>query len=223
MQPDLALCALLAQLQQRLEGAVAIITGRRIASIDALLAPLRLPVAGLHGLERRSADGRIERPAAQAAWVDPLRTLLAAHVAAHPGLLLEDKEFSLALHYRAAPQHEAVTRAMLQSLQPDWPADVRVLEGHCVFELRPGSFDKGTALEQFMAEPPFAGRRPVYLGDDDADLPAMLAVQRQRGTTIAVGTRVQAPYRLRDPAAVRKWLAALAISATTDAPAASRR
>lgn len=212
VQPDPALCALLERLQQRLDGAVAIITGRRIASIDRLLAPLRLPAAGLQGVERRSADGRTEQPGAPPPWLEPLRARLAAHVARHPGLLLEDKEFSLALHYRAAPQHEQATRAVLRSLQPDWPADVRMLEGHCVFELRPGTCDKGTALEQFMKEPPFAGRRPVYLGDDDADLPAMQAAQRQRGIAIAVGTRVPAVHRLRDPAAVREWLEALAAS-----------
>ena len=212
VRPDPALCALLERLRDRLDGAVAIVTGRRIASIDRLLAPLRLPVAGLQGVERRSADGSTEKPGAPAAWLGPLRERLAAHVAAHPGLLLEDKEFSLALHYRAAPQHEAATRVLLRSLQPDWPDDARMLEGQCVFELRPGTCDKGTALERFMAEPPFAGRRPIYLGDDEADLPAMQAAQRQRGVAIAVGMRVPAVHRLRDPSAVRGWLEALAAS-----------
>jgi trehalose 6-phosphate phosphatase len=223
VQPEPALRALLERLLDRLDGAVAIITGRRIASIDALLAPLRLPVAGLQGLERRSADGVIHRPAAPAAWLVPLRTRLRAHVESHPGLLLEDKEFSLAVHYRAAPRHEAVTRRWLQSLLTDWPEDARLLEGNCVFELRPGSSDKGTALEMFMAEVPFAGRRPIYLGDDDADLPAMRAARDRRGMAIAVGPRITALQRLKDPAAVRDWLEALAARCTTGALAAARR
>jgi trehalose 6-phosphate phosphatase len=218
-----ALRALLERLLDRLDGAVAIITGRRIASIDALLTPLRLPVAGLQGLERRAADGALERPAARAAWLTPLATRLRAHVEAHPGLLLEDKEFSLALHFRAAPEHAAVTRRLLQSLLNEWPQDARLLEGHCVFELRPGGSDKGTALEMFMAETPFAGRRPIYLGDDDADLPAMRAAQRHRGVAIAVGPRITALQRLADPAAVRDWLETLAAGCTTGALAAARR
>lgn len=223
VRPDPALRALLERLLDRLDGAVAIITGRRIASIDALLAPLRLPVAGLQGLERRAADGGLERTGAPAAWLTPLRTRLRAHVEAHPGLLLEDKELSLALHYRAAPQHETVTRRLLQSLRADWAKDARLLEGNCVFELRPGSSDKGTALEMFMAEAPFAGRRPIYLGDDDADLPAMQVVERYRGIAIAVGTRIMAQHRLHDPTAVRDWLEALATSRSIDACMAARR
>jgi len=223
VQPEPALRALLERLLDRFDGAVAIITGRRIASIDALLAPLRLPVAGLQGLERRSADGVIHQPAAPAAWLVPLRTRLRAHVDTHPGLLLEDKEFSLALHYRAAPEHEAVTRGLLQSLLSERPSEARLLEGNCVFELRPGSADKGTALEMFMTEAPFLGRSPVYLGDDDADLPAMQAAQRHRGLAIGVGPRITAQHRLNDPAAVRDWLETLAACGTTGALAAARR
>lgn len=213
VQPDPALRGLLERLQRRLDGAVAIITGRRIASIDGLLAPLRLAAAGLQGLERRSPDGRSERPATPAAWLEPMRARLAAHVDAHPGLLLEDKEFSLALHYRAAPQHAAATRELLHAMQAGWPADARLLEGQCVFELRPGQLDKGTALDRFMSEPPFAGRRPIYLGDDDADLPAMQAAQRHGGMAIAVGLRLAAVHRLQDPRAVRGWLESLASGA----------
>ena len=210
VQPDPALRALLERLQQRLDGAIAIITGRRIASIDSLLAPLQLAAAGLQGIERRTADGRSERPATPAAWLEPVRERLAAHVDAHPGLLLEDKEFSLALHYRSAPQHAAATRALLQSMQTSFPADARLLEGNSVFELRPGTHDKGTALDWFMTEPPFAGRRPIYLGDDDADLPAMQAAQRRGGMAIAVGPRLATAHRLQDPRAVRGWLESLA-------------
>jgi len=210
VQPDHALTDLLERLQRRFDGAVAIITGRRIASIDALLAPLQLPVAGLQGLERRDARGREHRPAAPAAWLAPVLARLRAHVAVHPGLLLEDKEFSLALHYRAAPHHEAATRTLLQTLQADLPQDARLLEGNSVFELRPGSDDKGSALERFMTEPPFSGRRPVYVGDDDADLPALQAAERCRGLSIAVGPRLSAQHRLQDSAAVRAWLGTLA-------------
>lgn len=210
VQPDAGLTALLARLQPRFDGAVAIITGRRIASIDALVAPLQLPVAGLQGLERRDARGCLHRPAAPAAWLASVLARLRAHVAAHPGLLLEDKEFSLALHYRAAPQYEAATRALLQTLQKDLPQDARLLEGNSVFELRPGSDDKGSALERFMTESPFSGRRPIYVGDDDADLPAMQAAERRRGLSIAVGPRLPAQRRFKDSHAVRAWLETLA-------------
>ncbi len=210
VQPDAALTTLLERLRLRFEGAVAIITGRRIASIDALLAPLQLPVAGLQGLERRDARGHVHRPAAPAVWLAPALARLRAHVATHPGLLLEDKEFSLALHYRAAPQFEAATRVLLQALLPTLPHDARLLEGNRVFELRPGSDDKGSALEKFMTEPPFRGRSPIYVGDDDADWPAMQAAERGRGLSIAVGPRLPAQHRLKDSNAVRAWLETLA-------------
>jgi len=87
--------------------------------------------------------------------------------------------------------------------------EAEILEGECLLEIRPAGRDKGTAVNEFLAEPPFVGRRPVFAGDDLADAAGLLAVERQGGIGIAVGDRVSARWRLEGPGAVRRWLAAL--------------
>ena len=207
--PDPALTQLLMQLSACLGGALAIVSGRPLPEIDGMLAPLRLPAAGLHGLQwRRSGHINIETPCA-AAWLREQQPALARHVAAHPGLLLEDKGASLAVHFRRAPQHEASTRQTLLRLCAALPAEAMLLEGDCVLELRPRHPDKGDAVEAFMRETPFVSRFPVYIGDDSTDAPGLAAVTRLGGTAIAVGQRVPAPASLATPTAVRAWLTGL--------------
>ena len=203
---DAGLIALLARLDAVLHGALAIVSGRSIATLDSLLAPLQLPMAGLHGLERRTADGVLHGHAGDTAWIGPLREALRHHVDAHPGLLLEDKGLSVAVHYRRAREHEAATRSLLQQLCCSLPAEIEMLEGDAVLELRPAACNKGTAVEAFMREPPFAGRRPLFIGDDITDSDAFAFVGRSGGMAIAVGERVPAPWHLAGPMAVREWL-----------------
>lgn len=196
---------LLTRLACMLHGSLAIVTGRSIASIDRLLRPLRLPVAGLHGLERRSSDGTVHRAGA-ASWLAPVRCKLQRHVALHPGLLLEDKTLALTLHHRQAPQHVRATRELLTVILEDLGGAAQLLAGPASLEIRPPGYDKGGAVAQFLREAPFRGRTPVYVGDDEADLPAMRIAEAHRGGAIAVGPRISAPLQFPDPTALLDWL-----------------
>jgi trehalose 6-phosphate phosphatase len=199
------LVALLTQLTTRLGGSVAIITGRSIDSIDQLLQPLRLPVAGMHGLERRSSDGTLYR-ANTPAWIAAARPALQKHVERHPGLLLEDKTLALTVHYRQAPQHERATRDLMTCMTTSLGEAAQLQAGPASLEIRPPGHGKGGAVAQFLREAPFCSREPVYIGDDETDLPAMRLAEDQRGSAIAVGPRISAPWQFPDPTALLDWL-----------------
>jgi trehalose 6-phosphate phosphatase len=206
---DRGLKDLLARLAQTLDGAVALVSGRSIDVVDRLFAPLRLPVAGLHGLERRTASG--ERCGAQGvdARLDGARASLAAFIDAHPGTLLEDKGSALAVHFRTAPRFaEPARRAVDAAAQSI--SGYHVQEGKMVLEIKPQRFTKATAVEAFMREPPFEGRKPVFVGDDLTDHDGLRSVERMGGISIAVGDRIEGQWRLEGPAEVRRWLASVA-------------
>lgn len=207
--PDPGLTAQLKALHDVLEGAIAIVSGRPIVALDQLLCPLKLPMAGIHGLERRTAAGSLHPAPPGAAWLASMRTELARFVSVRPGLLLEDKGVSLALHFRQAPHHEAAAHALVDALLGSLAADAKVIRGNAVVEVCPAGCDKALALEAFLMEAPFAGRRPVYLGDDTNDLGAMRMAEDRGGLAIAVGDRIEARWRLPEPADVRAWLGAL--------------
>jgi trehalose 6-phosphate phosphatase len=210
---DTDLAALLPALARKLNGAVALITGRAIADVDRLFPGVHLPVAGQHGCERRAADGTRHRHVPTSAAIEGLRTDLRRIAGHHPALLLEDKGLTLALHYRRAPHlgayvHQAV-RALL-GIAATRDAALQMQPGKGVVEIKPDGRDKGTAVLEYMAERPFAGRTPVFVGDDRTDEFGFAAIERARGWAIKVGPgRTCAPFRLRDVAAVRRWLAAL--------------
>jgi len=214
---DAALLVLLQQLHARLDGAVAIVSGRSIRSLDALLSPLNLPLAGLHGLERRAADGRCRSAQTCGAWLDVACTVLRELVARHPGLLLEEKSHALALHWRRAPQHAVAARQAALRLHRALQPQPLLIEGHAVIELREPGPGKDAALDAFLAEAPFRGRLPVYIGDDVTDLPALRRALARGGLAIHVGAAAahyreplpQAAHHLADPRAVRDWLGAL--------------
>lgn len=216
VRPDPALLALLSRLIDALDGAVALVSGRSLDVLDGMFAPLRLPAAGLHGLERRTAGGEVRRSGGGVPA--HARAPLAALVDAHPRLLLEDKGGTLALHYRRAPALEPVVRDAVHAAAAALGTGWHVLAGACVFELKPAGITKGTALDAFLREPPFRGRRPVYVGDDLTDLDGMAAAERLGGDGIAVGTRVAARWRLADPAATRAWLATVAETLAAESP-----
>jgi trehalose 6-phosphate phosphatase len=204
--PGRAIVAL-ASAHEELAGALALVSGRNIADLDRLFAPLRLPTAGVHGAERRTADGLV-RTHDNAAALAPARTLLARWVAAHPGALLEDKHTALALHYRNAPELEPAARvAAAAALATVGPA-FHVQEGKRVLEVKANAVGKGKAIEAFMAEQPFAGRRPVFVGDDLTDEDGFEVVNRLGGHSIAVGVArpTHARWRVPDEARVLDWL-----------------
>ena len=198
---------LLKEIIAALDGAVALISGRTIAGIDRLFAPLRLPAAGQHGVERRDAAGRIHRASVDAARlrhaVGPVREFAQKH----RGLVFEDKGYSVALHYRRAPAMKDAAHDVVLSAASRLEGAFEAQHGKMVIELKPTGADKGTAIEDFMKEPPFAGRVPVFIGDDVTDEQGFRAVNALGGHSIKVGEGATcAQWRLRDAAAVLAWL-----------------
>jgi trehalose 6-phosphate phosphatase len=199
---------LLARLHDVTGGAVALISGRSIADIDALFPESRLPAAGQHGTERRDAAGRLTRHAVQPERLDGARRRLAEVARRHRGLLLEDKGLSLALHYRSAPRLGGYAARLLRSVQAELGPAYCVLGGKRVVELTPAGRDKGLAVREFMEEAPFRGRVPVFLGDDVTDEYGFATVNRLGGLSIKVGPGpTAARWRLHGVRSVRAWLA----------------
>jgi trehalose 6-phosphate phosphatase len=201
---------LLQGVRSALDDAVALVSGRALAALDELFAPQRWPAAGLHGLERRDAAGHVHTCGPDAGRLDEARREFAALAARAPGVLFEDKGRSLALHYRAVPDQEAALRRAVQAIATDLGPEYHLLEGKRVFELKPAVATKAEAILAFMREPPFAGRRPIFVGDDVTDLDGFAAVERVGGLSVAVGDHVQAQMRVASPRDVRAFLADLA-------------
>ncbi|HEY3179216.1 MAG TPA: trehalose-phosphatase [Casimicrobiaceae bacterium] len=207
VDPDLA--ALLNAFHRALGGAVALITGRTLASVERLFGRTTLPVAGLHGSERRSADGSLHRHEQAAAELAQLREDMARFAARHKGLLFEDKGAAFAIHYRRAPAlasivHRTLRRHATHASIVGW----RLQRGKGILELRPEGRDKGTAIVDYLGEQPFKGRMPVFLGDDVTDEFGFAAVMALGGQAVKVGPGpTGAAFRLPDVSAVRQWLA----------------
>lgn len=205
---DQTLLKLLERLHQASGGAVALISGRAISDLDRRLGHLRLPRAGQHGLERRDATGRLWLHAATTTEKDRIREALRPLLEAHSGLLLEDKGVTLALHYRLAPGLENLANETMAKLVAESGGQLILQLGKCVAEAKPGGFDKGTAIEEYLAEEPFKGRQPVFLGDDLNDEHGFAVLNKTGGISVKVGEGPTcARHRLPDVAAVRRWLA----------------
>ena len=193
-------------LNKYLGGAIALISGRPIAQIDAFLHPLRLPVAGVHGTERRAFDGAVSLLSTH-----PLRIVEDAALtlaAQDPRLRVENKRGSVALHYRQAPELEPQCLQAMQRAVEQSPG-LTLLRGKMVVEAKPGGASKGHAIEAFLHEPPFAGRTPVFVGDDFTDEVGFSTVQRMQGLGIKVGEGASvAWHRMASPAALRHELQA---------------
>jgi trehalose 6-phosphate phosphatase len=208
--PDLV--PLLNKLHHALNGALAIVSGRTIAVLDRLLSPTGLPTVGVHGGEfRTSADGKIieinpplPKPLQDRAWalIDGLKVQW-------PGLRGEDKGAAFAFHYRLAPEAAPALHAALMALQlgPEW----EILAGSAIYEIRSRGQSKGDAVRRLMQLPAFAGRKPLFVGDDRTDLDGIKAAVELGGGGITVGgLRAEgASWALANPAAVRAWLHSL--------------
>jgi trehalose 6-phosphate phosphatase len=203
---DEELLGLLGRLYARLQGAIALISGRPLDELTRMFAPVRICMAGIHGFERRCAEGVVHRPTIPPARLDRARQRIGDLVRTHPGLTFEDKGAALALHFRAAPDAAQVAAALMHQCARELGPEFELLEGNCVFEVKPATQNKATAIEAFMQEEPFAGLIPIYIGDDRTDFDGFAAVRRQGGVDIAVGEVVPARWRLESPAAVRAWL-----------------
>ena len=204
---DTALLNLVARLHKASGGAVALVSGRALSDLEPRLGPLRLPLAGQHGMERRDAAGRLWIHAAPPAAKCAIKEALAPILARHPGLLLEDKGLTLALHYRLAPHLASYAHRLMVRLAGAVGAGLEVQLGKRVAEVKPAGIDKGTAVAEYLAESPFKGRRSVFIGDDLNDEHGFAEVNKLDGISIKVGKGSScARFRLRDVAAVRRWL-----------------
>ena len=201
---------LLLQAHAATGGALALITGRTIADVDRMFAPLALAVAGQHGFERRDAAGGLHRHARHVPGLAEVRAELDAFAAAHPGVLIEDKGLTLALHYRLAPQAGPAAAALAARIAARSADALAIQLGKMVVELRPAGRDKGTAIAEFMDEAPFRGRTPVFLGDDLTDEHGFAIVNGLGGLSVKVGDGpTAARTRLAGVDEVRRWLARL--------------
>jgi trehalose 6-phosphate phosphatase len=202
----------------KVEHALAVVSGREIAVIDRFMDPLVIPVAGVHGLERRDSAGIVHRAAMNGPEFTAIGTAVERAVAAEPGLVLETKPGAIALHYRLRPDLEAWCRAIIERILHDHP-DLAMLHGKMVFELKLGNADKGTAIEAFLDEPPFAGRVPIFAGDDVTDEAGFFVVNARGGISIKIGIgRTTARWRAAGIDEFRDWLDRLALTPCKGTP-----
>ncbi|WP_158811556.1 trehalose-phosphatase [Beijerinckia sp. L45] len=202
---DTDLLTLLQTLQAAADGAVALVSGRMVSDLDRIVTPLLLPAGGVHGADIRFADQR--RLSVGAAAMDPVRAPVTAFVEARPGLMLEDKGATLAVHYRHAPEREAEVRAFLADIQAGH--DVAVQEGKLVAELKPVDCNKGHAIIALMKTAPFIGRRAFFMGDDLTDEHGFEAVNEAGGISVKVGglgVTTLAQFKVADVAEARALL-----------------
>lgn len=207
---DSQLARALPELAAQLGGALALVTGRTIGDADRLFTGLVLPIAGQHGCERRDASGTLHMHAPERATWRELRRRFIEFASRHDGLRIEDKGATLAIHYRQAPDlADHVHRTLRRAFEEAAPVGYVLQPGKCLLELRPGNRNKGTAIRDFMRERPFAGRRPVFVGDDRTDEHGFVVVDTLGGASVKVGPgATRARYRLDDIVAVRDWLLA---------------
>lgn len=206
VQLDLSTRQALMQLDTRLDGAVAIITGREIAVVDRFLDPLRLSVAGVHGLTRRDAQGRTHVPEIDGGFVPKIEEALRPILHKYPALLLESKYGALALHFRPHPELEQDCIALMESVIRDLPG-VELKRGKMVVEAKAIGGNKGAAIADYLNEAPFAGRQAVFAGDDVTDEDAFMLVNARGGLSIKVGPgETHAAYRAAGTNEFLSWL-----------------
>lgn len=191
-------------LRARLNGALAIVSGRPLIDLDGFLEPLQLPTAAEHGAQRRLAGGKITRLASPD--LHAVIRQVTALAQRDPGLRVEVKSAGVALHYRHAPELAPVCLQAMTELVSTAPG-LELLHGKCVLEIKPVGIDKGAAIADFMAQTPFAGRMPLFAGDDMTDETGFAVVQQRGGCGIKVGEGATgALCRCASPAALRQWL-----------------
>lgn len=198
----------LRRLSVKLGGAVALVTGRSIATVDRLFPGVSVAVNGLHGAEWRDAAGRVFSPDATGAFL-AAKDRLRDQAAQWPGVIFEDKGAAFAAHYRLAPASEAQVRRLMRALSERVGAGWKLQEGKAVVELRPSGRDKGDALMQTMRHEAFANRLPLAIGDDVTDEAMFAAANRLGGLSVLVGGDLGqsvAQARVETPADVRAWI-----------------
>ena len=191
----------LAAARDWLGGALAIVSGRTVEKIDEFLAPLKFPCAGEHGAVLRMADGTIRRAGNECVVPDSWKQAMRRVVQNWDGVIVDDKAFSIALHYRAVPERGEDVRRLVENIVAANSKDFEVLPAQMAYEIRHRSLNKGTAVRSFMAEPVFHGRRPVFVGDDVTDEDGFRAATELGG----LGLHVKHAFS-GEPTNVRRWL-----------------
>jgi len=195
----------------RTSGALALVSGRSLNDIDLIFAPDQFPAVGGHGAEMRLSTDN-EAVATHAPPMDKeLKRRLAAIAKLSPGILLEDKGYSLALHYRLAPHAEKAIYEAVSLIRADLPnAPIEVLPGKCVCEIKHSGFNKASGVLELMTHEPFKGRRPIFIGDDVTDETVFAIMPELNGLAFSVGRRAHGVAgHFDEPRDVRAWLAHL--------------
>jgi len=207
------LTGLLEDIRRVAGGAVAVVTGRMLADLDAYLHMPDLAASGVHGLERRGCDviDPGEREEARRA-LSLIRDCASGLLARYPALQVEDKGEAIAIHFRSAPEKGSEVLQTMTRAADTANGTLSVLNGKMVVEVKPSAATKGAAVEAFLAQPVFAGRRPCFIGDDVTDEDGFRVCKARGGITIHVGpdtAETMAEYRLPSPDAVHRWLGQL--------------
>jgi trehalose 6-phosphate phosphatase len=207
------------RLYRRTGGALALVSGRSLNDIDLIFAPEQFPAVGGHGAEMRLSQ-ESESVSAHAPPMDKeLKRRLAAIAKLSPGILLEDKGYSLALHYRLAPHAERAIYEAVSLIRADLPnAPIEVMPGKCVCEIKHSGFNKATGVLELMTHEPFKGRRPIFIGDDVTDESVFAIMPDLGGLAFSVGRRAKGvANHFDEPRDVREWLAQLVEDAAASA------
>jgi trehalose 6-phosphate phosphatase len=201
----------LTQLSRETGGALALVSGRPLHDIDLLFAPLLLPAIGGHGAEIRLSPHDVAETEHAPLLDGGLRERLAELAVDAPGVMVEDKGYSLAVHYRLAPEQEGRVKQAVAAIKADWPQEpIEVLPGKSVLEIKPAGIHKGAAIRELMQHKPFAGRRPIFIGDDVTDESAFAVMPEFDGMGFSVGRRAAGTaHCFPAPSDVRRWLAHL--------------
>ncbi|HET7679834.1 MAG TPA: trehalose-phosphatase [Xanthobacteraceae bacterium] len=198
----------LEKLQERTDGALALVSGRSLSDIDLIFAPLKLSAVGGHGAEIRVSPNSKPNGTKSRFLDKKTRSRLIEVAEFDEGIIMEDKGFSVALHYRLAPGKKRAIEDAVAAICGELPQGaVEILPGKAVIEIKKSGFNKGTALRDLMAHPPFAGRKPIFVGDDVTDEAAFAVVPEFDGIAISVGRMVPGvAQRFEAPSDVRRWL-----------------
>jgi len=208
----------LRQLHRKTGGALALVSGRRIGNLDLLFAPLRLPAIGGHGAEMRISGDCSAQSRSGAAIGESVRREIAAMAADDPRIIIEDKGSSLAVHYRLAPNRGPALNSEIAALLDRRASDrLEAISGKAVIEIKPQSFDKGSAVLDLMKIPPFANRRPFFIGDDTTDEAVFAVLPMLDGRGYSVERVISGTNgTFGSPREVRSWLGHLSARGGTD-------
>jgi trehalose 6-phosphate phosphatase len=201
----------LVRLAEATDGALALVSGRPIDDIDLIFSPLRFAAIGVHGAEMR-IRGSAEVQSRARPLSATLKRKLATVAELGPGILIEDKTYSLAMHYRLAPEKGSMILAAVSKIcAAVAQGTVEILPGQLVVDVKRAGINKGNAVRKLMQYPPFAGRHPIFVGDDTTDLPVFGMISEFGGQAYSVGgINAVVDGHFETPAMVRAWLARIA-------------